>query len=169
MKLTRILLFGLLLGLPLVLGGCLKLQLPWVGIIPLIYYPQEPRVCPEGIYVGLELPADVRVLGVVYEVDREPSNREPVPILTATSFLMTKPAKAPATPEEAEADVVSWRGFYDVGLQLKDEPVGLNFHCQGSGRTASERATVAAYNWAAFVIVEDPSRASGIEVRRVLP
>jgi len=168
MKLTRILLFGLLLGLPLVLGGCLNLQLPWVGVIGLIYYPQEPRVCPEGIYVGLELPAGVRVLAIVYE-DREPSNREPVPMLTATSFLMTKPAKAPATPEEAEANVTLWKGFYKVGLQLEDKPVGLNFHCQGSGRTASERATVAKYNWADFVVVEDPSRDSGIEVRRRTP
>jgi hypothetical protein len=164
MKLTRILLFGLLLGLPLVLGGCLNL--PWVGTIGLIYYPQEPRVCPEGIYVRLELPKDVRVLAIVYE-DRETSNKEPVPRLTATSFLMTKPAEAPATPEEAEANVTLWRSIYIVGLQLEDEPVGLNFHCQGSGRAASERATVARYNWADFVVVENPSRDSGLEVRRV--
>jgi len=167
MKLTRTLLFGLLLGFPLILGGCLKF--PWVGWIDLIYYPQEPRVCPEGIYVGLELPADAKVLGVAYRRGPGATADEPVPMLTATSFLMTKPAEAPATPEEAEADVRLWKGFYDVGVQLTDGTVGLNFYCQGSGRTASERASVAAYNWAAFVVVEDPSRDSGIDVRRVRP
>ena len=163
MKLTRALLFGLLLGLPLLsLEGCRKLT--WVGWIHLIYYPQEPRVCPEGIYVGLDLPADARVLGVVYR-RQDVANDEIVPMLDSTSFLMTKPPKAPATPDEAEANGTSWDGFYGVGVQLTDGTVGLNFYCQGSGREASEHAAVSSRTWRGFVVVEDPGRASGIEVR----
>jgi len=163
MKFTRALLLGLLLGLPLLsLGGCRKLTT--VGVIRLIYYPQEPRVCPEGVYVGLDLPADARVLGVVYR-RRDVADDEIVPMLDSTSFLMTKPPEAPATPDEAEADVTSWDGFYGVSVQLTDGTVGLNFYCQGSGREASEHAAVSTRVLWSFVVVEDPGRASGIEVR----
>jgi len=163
MKLIRALLLGLLLGLALLsLGGCRKLTT--VGVIRLIYYPHEPRVCPEGIYVSLDLPADARVLSVVYR-RHNVADDEIVPMLDSTSFLMTKPPKSPATPDEAEADVTSWDGFYGVGIQLTDGTVGLNFYCQGSGRTTNEHSAVSLQTLWSFVIVEDPNRDSGIEVR----
>jgi len=169
MKLARTLLFGLLLGLPLVLGGCLDFRFPVVGWIYLIYYPQEPRVCPEGVLVTLELPTDAENFSVSYRTGGGYDER--VPMLAATSFLMTKPAKAPATPEEAETweGRQEWDGFYMVGIRFDGGGgyVGVNFYCQGSGRAVGEHTTTKEANSSRFIVIENPSRESGLEVRPV--
>jgi len=168
MKLAHTLLFGLLLGLPLVLGGCFRC--PVVDGIYLIYYPQEPRVCPEGVLVTLEPPKNTEVFSALYRERPTGAVDERVPMLTATSFLMTKPAKAPATPEEAETwkGYQEWDGYYMVGIRFDDIPgdVGMNFYCQGSGRTVGEHTTTKEAG-ASLVVVENPNRDSGLEVRPV--
>ena len=164
MKLMRALLFGLLLSLVLLLGSCRKLT--WVGWIAILYYPQDPRVCPDGVYVGLDLPSDAKILGVSYLRD---DTREMVPMLDTTSFLVTKPALAPSTPEEAVSGPDIWNGSYNVAVQMTDGTIRLHFHCEGSGRTQGEEGHVAPYDWRDFVLVEDPGRTSGIEVRAAEP
>jgi hypothetical protein len=137
--------------------------------IQLIYYPQEPRVCPDGVLVRLEPPAGTEIFSVSYRERTAGGVDERVPMLTATSFLMTKPAKAPATPEEAETwkGYLEWSGFYMVDMH--SGTVGMNFYCQGSERTVGEHTTTREAGLA-LVIVENPNRDSGLEVRpRKLP
>ena len=165
MKRMRALLLGLLLGLTPLLGGCPRFPMS-VGNIGIVYYPQDPRVCPDGVYVSLDLPPGAKVLDVQYWTG---SKREMVPMLDATSFLVTKPALAPSTPEQAVSDVGIWDGYYDVGVEKILGTIRLHFHCEGSGRTQGEEGHVAPYDWRHFVLVEDPSRASGIEVRAAEP
>jgi len=155
----------LLLGLALLLGGCPKFPMS-VGYIGILYYPQDPRVCPDGVYVGLDLPPGADVLVVQYWAGSE---SEIVPMLDATSFLVTKPALAPSTPEEAVSNRSTWDGNYDISVEKIQGTIRLHFHCEGSGRTQGEEGHVAPYDWRHFVLVEDPSRPSGLRVLEAEP
>jgi len=164
-RLTRLLLLVLLLGLALLLAGCPKFPMT-VGEIYILYYPQDPRVCPDGVYVGLDLPPGANILTVQYWAGSE---REMVPMLDATSFLITKPALAPPTPEEAVSNLSIWDGQYVVAVEKIQGTIRFHFHCEGSGRTEGEEGYVAPYDWRNFVLVEDPSRPSGLRVLEAVP
>jgi len=168
MNRRRALWLGLLLAPAILpLEGCWKLaSVSWVAFI---YYPQDPQACPDGVYVGMDFPSSVRVLGVDYTVREHAGNRENVPMLNNSSFLITKPALAPDTPEEAAANGSVWDGFYTAAFQLTDETIRFHFRCEGSGRTEGEEGHVAPYDWRNFVLVEDPSRPSGLRVLEAEP
>jgi len=92
----------------------------------------------------------------------------------STTFIMKKPAISPPTPEEAEAGEGPWNGFYTVEAHIVEGDVGLDLSCEGSGRTVGEHASVyipGGYVPTArgLIVVENPSRDSGLEVRLPRP
>lgn len=159
--LSRFFLRGLLwMGLSSLLTACPSLA-PRTHS-PLLYYPAVPRVCPDGVRVTASDfdfgPYYVYTLdgGGIFEEERVP-----VDSTNPTSYVMTKPAIAPATPEEALT--ASWNGFYRH--MVRGEVSGsYTFQCLGApGRERLNGPNMSGGLYG-LILIEDATAPSGLRL-----
>lgn len=159
--LSRFFLRGvLLMGLSSLLTACPSLAPKTHS--PTLYYPTDPRVCPDGVRVtasGFDFGPYY-----VYTLDGGETFKEervPVDSTNPTSYVMTKPAIAPATPEDALT--ARWNGFYRH--MVRGEVSGsYSFQCLGApGRELLNGPNMSGGLYG-FILVEDATAPSGLKL-----
>lgn len=132
-----------------------------------IFYPASTRVCPDGVRA---ITSGFEIVGTVQFFGKEGT----VPIETVEvvngSYLITKPALEPTTPEQALSSTM-WQGLYVHQTALKGSGT-YGFRCLGASSRPDELSLSLSWQESRvfrIIVSEDSSSPSGLKVRSVIP
>lgn len=161
----------LLLALLVLLAGCAPGPSPVSTF--LLYYPQSPSACPQGVSVQGRLPRDTPNMRNYFERVRyfadgadygSASAGEDVPYATdgaTISFQITRPAASPSLEEALTGPPYfrTWKSFYDLRYITSGADPELTLRC---GEAAPPLVVQVGRPFRVVVVVEDPSAPSGL-------